>query len=83
MHNEIFMRKVLSISVPQQVAKTIKKKVKSRGFTSVSNYFQYLLKLDDELISEQELLKDIELGQKEYDDGQTITANSMADLLEE
>jgi Arc/MetJ-type ribon-helix-helix transcriptional regulator len=75
------MRQVLSISVPQQVAQTIKQKVQNRGFSSVSKYIQYLLKLDDELISEQELLADFKIAQQEYDRGETVVAKSIADLV--
>ncbi len=75
------MRQVLSISLPQKATKEIKTLSKKRGFTSVSGYIKHLVELDKELISEKELLEDIAIGKKEYDEGKTITAKSMADLL--
>ncbi|MBU4421959.1 hypothetical protein KKB41_03315 [Patescibacteria group bacterium] len=75
------MRQVLSLSLPQSATKEIKILSKKRGFDSVSAYVKYLITLDKDLISEKELLEDIELGQKEYKQGKTVTAKSMAELL--
>lgn len=76
------MRQVLSISLPGDMIKTIKQRVKNEGFNSVSEYFKYLFKMDTEdIISEEELLKDIKQARKEYKEGKTIKADSLADLL--
>ena len=75
------MRQVLSLSIPKQTIKEIKSLSKKRGFDSVSGYIKHLVELDKDTISEEELLKDIKQGQKDYREGKTITAKSMADLL--
>ena len=75
------MRQVLSLSLPQGATKEIKSLSKKRGFDSVSAYVKYLITLDKDLISEAELLEDIRLGQKEYKQGKTVVAKSMAELL--
>lgn len=76
------MRQVLSVSLPGGVISDIKKRVKNNGFNSVSEYFKYLFKMDTEnVISEKELLEDIKQARKEYKEGRTIKADSLADLL--
>ena len=75
------MRQVLSLSLPQSATKEIKILSKKRGFDSVSAYVKYLITLDKDLISDDELLEDIKLGQKEYRQGKTIIVKSMVELL--
>ena len=75
------MRQVLSLSLPQQTTKEIKKSAKQRGFESVSGYIKYLFELDKDLISETELLCSIKLARKEYREGKTIKAKSLAELI--
>jgi len=75
------MRQVLSLSLPKETAKSIKTLSKKRGFVSVSGYIKYLAEMDKDLISETELLNTIKQSRKEYKEGKTITAKSMADLV--
>jgi hypothetical protein len=75
------MRQVLSLSLPEQITKEIKVCSKQRGFSSVSSYVKYLFNLDRNLISEKELLSSIKEARKEYKQGKTIKASSIADLL--
>ncbi|MFA5208025.1 MAG: hypothetical protein WC428_05200 [Candidatus Paceibacterota bacterium] len=75
------MRKVLSISITDTLEKEIKRKTKLRGFDSVSDYIKSLLAIDDDLISEEELLEDIRVGQEDYKKGRIIRAKSIADLI--
>lgn len=75
------MRQVLSLSLSEQITKEIKKNSKQRGFKSVSSYIKYLFELDKNLISENELLNSIKVARKEYKQGKSIKANSIADLL--
>ena len=75
------MRQVLSISLPEPTIQTIKNKAAARGFNTVSNYIKYLLGLDEDLISAEELLADVKKAEKEYAAGKTIKANSIAELL--
>lgn len=75
------MRQVLSISLPGETVKEIKNRIKVRGFDSVSNYIKFLVEEDDELISEKELLQAVKEARKEYKEGKTIKAKSLAELL--
>jgi hypothetical protein len=75
------MRQVLSLSLPEQVTKEIKISSKQRGFSSVSGYVKYLFELDRDLILEKELLSSIKEARKEYKNGKTVKAKSIADLL--
>jgi Arc/MetJ-type ribon-helix-helix transcriptional regulator len=75
------MRKVLSISITELQEKEIKRKTKLRGFNSVSDYIKNLLVIDDDMISEKELLEDIKSGQDDYKKGKIIRAKSIADLV--
>jgi len=75
------MRKVLSLSLPEKLAREIKKNSRERGFDSVSSYVKYLFEMDKDLIPEKELLNSIKSSRKEYKEGKTVKAKSMTDLL--
>ena len=75
------MRHVLSLSLPEYMAKNFKKQAKERGFDTVSDYVKYLFGLDQDLISEDELLKSVKVARREYKKGQSIQADSISDLL--
>ena len=75
------MRQVLSLSLPTTKVREVKSRAKHRGFASVSSYVQYLLKTDEDLISEAELLRDVAASDREYAQGKSIKAKSIADLL--
>jgi hypothetical protein len=75
------MRQVLSLSLPEQITKEIKISSKRRGFSSVSGYVKYLFELDRNLISEKELLSSVKEARRQYKNGKTVKAKSIADLL--
>lgn len=75
------MRETLSISLGSTSKSALQKRVKARGFESVSTYVNYLLSEDADVISEEETLRIIRKSQKEYREGKTIKARSIADLL--
>ncbi len=75
------MRQVLSLSLPPQSNREIKNLAKKRGFTSVSGYIKYLIELDKNLISEEELLTSIKQSRKEYKAGKTVKAKSISELV--
>lgn len=77
----VHMRQVISLSLPAKTAKKIKETSKQRGFKSVSGYVQSLIEEDQDLISEAELLKIIEEGEKDHREGKTMVLKSLADLL--
>jgi Arc/MetJ-type ribon-helix-helix transcriptional regulator len=76
------MRKVLSVSLSSDLEKKIKSKTKKKGFDSVSSYIKYLISIDNDLISEEELLEEVKRAEKEYEKGDFIKAKSMADLYD-
>ena len=75
------MRQVLSLSLPQETTKEIKVLSKKRGFSSVSSYIKHLIELDQDLISDTELLKSVREAEEEYKAGKAIKIESIADLL--
>ena len=75
------MRKILSVSLPPDIADKMKERSKKRGFDSVSSYVKYLLTLDEDMISDKELMASIQQARKEYARGKTIKAKSMTDLV--
>jgi Arc/MetJ-type ribon-helix-helix transcriptional regulator len=74
------MRKVLSISITDTLEKEIKQRTKQRGFNSVSDYIKSLLVVDEDLISEEELLEISKRAREDYKNGKLIKAKSLADL---
>ena len=75
------MRQVISLSLPAPAAKKIKILSKRRGYKSVSGYIKHLVELDEELISEKEILDSVKKARSEYKKGTTIVAKSMAEFL--
>ncbi|MBU1130729.1 hypothetical protein KJ840_01185 [Patescibacteria group bacterium] len=75
------MRDVLTLSIPSKTKELIKRKAKKSGFPTVSGYIQFLIRQDENLISEETLLQSIKEAQKEYDSGQAIKAKSIKDFL--
>ncbi|MDO9399467.1 MAG: hypothetical protein Q7T79_02175 [bacterium] len=76
------MRQVISVSLPENIAKKLKNYIKHSSFASISEYFKYLFEADSSnIISEKELMSAIIESRKEYKNGKTIKANSIVDLL--
>ncbi len=75
------MRSVLSLSLDEKTITMAKKQTKRYGFENVSQYIRQLINNNDDLISEDELLRLGKEAEREYREGKTIKANSIADLL--
>lgn len=75
------MRAILTLSLPREAIKMIKKRVAERGFSTVSGYIKYLLAMDDEIISEKELFRDIAKARRDYKNGKIYKLKSLADLM--
>ena len=75
------MREVLTLSLPKEATKMIKKRVEERGFSTVSGYIQFLLDADDELISAEDLLKMSKRAERDYKKGKTYKLKSAFDLI--
>ncbi len=75
------MREILTLSLPPHTKQLIKKKSKMSGFASISSYIQYLIKQEDDLISEKELWKNVQEARREYKEGKLKKLNSIKDLI--
>ncbi|MFH0770147.1 MAG: hypothetical protein V1926_02100 [Candidatus Peregrinibacteria bacterium] len=62
------MRSVLSISIPPKKLAALKKRAKRQGMT-VSAYFLRFVDEEERLITEEELLRDIQLSEKDFKAG--------------
>ena len=78
--HEINMREVLSISVSKEEKKKILARAKKSG-KNVSAYILYALEVENDLISEDELLAIAKRAEKDYRDGNTKELSSLADLM--
>ncbi len=75
------MRKILSLSFQPEILKKIKENTKKYGFKSISSYFKYLISMDDDLITEDEILEGAKEAKRDYKNGKLLEANSLDDLL--
>ncbi len=75
------MRNIISISLQENSVKHLRNTAKKRGFKSVSAYVRYVLKNDDEVISEKELVRNVKESRKEYKKGKSIRSKTIADLV--
>jgi hypothetical protein len=75
------MRKVLSISTTEVMEKKVKCNAKKNGFDTISAYVNYLFSMNDDMISEEELVERSERAREEYKTGKLIKAKSLADLV--
>ncbi|HNY36128.1 MAG TPA: hypothetical protein PLD14_00305 [Candidatus Pacearchaeota archaeon] len=75
------MRKVLSISTTEAMEKKAKRNAKKNGFSNVSQYVNYLFSMNDDMISEEELLECSKRAREDYKKGKIIRAKSIADLV--
>ncbi|MDE2188377.1 MAG: hypothetical protein KGJ35_01455 [Patescibacteria group bacterium] len=70
------MRTIINISVPQSVARDIKKEVKTGKFASTSEFFRHMWRL----WNEEKLLREIRQSQKEFAQGKGKILRSLKDL---
>ena len=65
----------------KQIVEKIKTLSKRRGFTTINDYIKYLIELDQDLISETELLSSICEAEKEYKEGEAIKIELIKSFL--
>lgn len=71
------MRQIINISLPQEVAKQVKKEVKAGGFASTSEFFRHLLRL----WNTAKLARELKKAQKDFVKGKNWKVlNSLEDL---
>lgn len=74
------MRKIVSVSMTEELEKSSKIDAKKWGFGSMSSYINHLLLAAKEAIIEEELLERAERARNDYKKGKLIKAKSLADL---
>lgn len=70
------MRTIINISLPEAMAKELKREVKREGYVSVSEFFRKLWR--DQ--KERELLAEIEESRREIETGKAKLLSSLRDL---
>lgn len=75
------MRKVLSISLQGETIKLIDRQVKERHFPSTSDYIRHLVENEEEMITEQDVLKYASEARRDYKLGKTKVLRSLRDLM--
>lgn len=60
------MRGILNISLPQEKIAFIKQIVKKRWFKSISEYMLYAVNVEQDMISEDQLMNDRKQSKKHY-----------------
>jgi len=74
------MRSVLSVSLPEEKKKEIEERAKKAN-KSTSAYIIYVVDLEKQLISEDELVKMAKKAEKDYKTGKTKKLKNLADLM--
>jgi Arc/MetJ-type ribon-helix-helix transcriptional regulator len=75
------MRQIISFSLPAPEVQFINKQVKLRNFKSKSDYLRHLLTLEQDMITETDLLRYTKEARTEHQSGKTKRLNSLKDLL--
>lgn len=78
--NTTKMRSILSISLPKEKKEEVLSRAKAANKT-VSAYFMYMLELEKNLISEDELVAMAGQAEKDYAAGKTKPLKSLKDLM--
>lgn len=73
------MRAVLSISIAPKKLQAIKKKAKMEGLT-ISAYVIRMFDEEEKMMTEEELLEDIHIGEQELRDGKGTVLRSENDI---
>lgn len=75
------MRAIITISLPQQSSQLLKKRIKRRNFKGVSEYFRFLLDLDDDLITQDQVREYARQADRDYNKGILKRRSSLRELL--
>lgn len=70
------MREVLNISLSKEMADSVRKEVKNKGFSSISEYFRFLIRKE----KEEKLLRELIQSEKEIIEGNFKELKSLDDL---
>lgn len=72
-----YMRHILNISLPKEMMADIRRETKTGKFSSVSEFVRAAIRA----YRINQAVRIIKKGEKEYREGKTVTASSIADLL--
>ncbi len=75
------MRQIISFSLPAPEVQFINKQVKLRNFKSKSDYLRHLLSLEQDMITETDLLRYAKEARAEHQTGKTKRLSSLKDLI--
>lgn len=75
------MRSIVSVSLPSGQARALKRRAVNFGFASLSEYFRFLVNLDEGLVSQQELLDAAREAERDYKANRLKKAGSLASLV--
>jgi len=71
------MREILNISLSKELADSVRKEVKQKGFSSISEYFRFLIRKE----KEEKLLRELIQSEKEIEKGDFKELKSLDDLI--
>lgn len=71
-----YMRSIMNISLPTQMANLVRDEIKSGGYASVSEFFRELVRE----WSKQKAINDVKISMREYEQGKVKVLRSLADL---
>ena len=71
------MREILNISLSKELADSVRKEVKQKGFSSISEYFRFLIRKE----KEEKLLRQLIQSEKEIEKGDFKELKSLDDLI--
>ena len=74
------MRKIITISLPEETQLILKNRLSDYGFKGPSEYVQHLIQQDSDLISQDDLLAMAKAARKDYAKGTLQKYDSLADI---
>ena len=77
------MRSVLTVSLPSQGVHSLQRKVKQRGFASVSEYIRFLVAadIDEDRVTRDEFMEFARRAERDYVSGKLKSSRSLHDVL--
>lgn len=75
------MRDIITVSLTKEAKQALKTRVKKRRFRGTSEYIRYLLEQDEDVITQEELIKIADRAKKDYKKGKLKKYASLADIV--
>ncbi|HAM88324.1 TPA: hypothetical protein DDY55_02350 [Candidatus Falkowbacteria bacterium] len=66
--------------MPGQLISKVKERIENRGFKSVSDYIKFLIKEDDDFLTDDEILTAVKEADRDYKLGKLKVLKSLDDL---